>query len=119
MGHTIRVVVKATNAGGTGKATSAATGTVVPPAPANTAPPTISGSTVEGETLNAGKGTWTGNPTSYAYQWEDCNTAGEECANINGATASSYELTASDVERRVRVVASASNAGGSTKANRL
>ena len=112
MGHTLRVVVKATNAGGTGKATSAATGTVLPPAPANTGLPAIGGSAVEGETLSAGKGTWTESPTSYAYQWEDCNAAGEACANVNGATASSYVLASSDVGHRLRVIVTASNAGG-------
>ncbi len=117
VGHTLRVVVSASNAGGSTPATSAATATVVlPPAPTNTALPTVSGSAVEGQTLSASKGTWSVEPTSVGYQWEDCNTAGESCSSIGGATASSYKLTASDVGHTLRVVVSASNAGGSTPA---
>jgi len=78
--------------------------------------PSISGSTVEGERLTATAGTWTGSPTSYAYQWEDCNTSGESCSQISGATASSYKLARGDVGHKVRVAVTASNAGGSTRA---
>jgi hypothetical protein len=116
--HTVRVVVSASNELGKGVATSAATSAVVPPAPTNTAPPTISGSAVEGQTLTAGKGTWTGAPTSYAYQWEDCFSLGEEgCLSVSGATSSTYELTASDVGYTMRVVVTATNAGGETPAS--
>jgi hypothetical protein len=122
VGSTVRVVVSASNAGGVGSATSAATATVVanppppPPAPAYTALPSVSGSAVEGETLSASSGTWTGSPTSYAYQWQDCNAAGESCSNVSSATASSYTLGSSDVGHAVRVVVTASNAGGATPA---
>ncbi|MGO9761414.1 MAG: hypothetical protein ACLP1Q_09185 [Solirubrobacteraceae bacterium] len=116
VGHTLRVIVTASNAGGFTKATSAATATVVPPAPTNTALPTISGSAVEGQTLSVSTGTWTGSPTSYAYQWQDCNTSGEACTNISGATSATYALAASDVGHTLRGVVTASNAGGSTKA---
>ena len=61
---------------------------------------------MEGETLSASSGTWTGNPTSYAYQWQDCDTAGDECSSIGGATSSSYKPTAKDVGDTVRVVES-------------
>ncbi len=116
VGHTLRVVVRATNAGGTGKAISAATGTVVPPAPTYTALPVISGPDVEGDTLKTSNGTWTGSPTSYAYQWEDCNTVGEACSDLGGATAASYTLASSDVGHRLRVIVTASNPGGHNKA---
>jgi hypothetical protein len=113
---TVRVVVTASNAGGQNEAASAATGTVVPPAPANTVPPAIDGSAVEGETLEADTGMWTENPTSFAYQWLDCDTAGEACSNVTGATAESYKLGSDDVGHELRVVVTASNAGGHNEA---
>jgi hypothetical protein len=83
-----------------------------PAAPVNSTPPTIGGTATEGQLLSATTGAWTGSPTSYAYQWQDCNAAGESCSNVTGATASSYTVAASDVGSTVRVVVSASNAGG-------
>jgi hypothetical protein len=88
-----------------------------PPAPTNTVLPAITGSAVEGETLKASTGTWTGGPTSYVYQWQDCNTLGEGCLNVSGATGSSYTLAAGSVGSTVRVVVTASNTGGSTPAS--
>ncbi len=87
-----------------------------PPAPANTAPPNVSGSAVEGQTLTASSGTWSGNPTSYAYQWQDCGVSGGGCSNLSGATASSHTLDAAEVGKTVRVVVTATNADGSTSA---
>jgi hypothetical protein len=121
VGHTVRVVVTASNASGSTSASSAATAVVVtappPAAPANTVLPVVSGSAVEGETLSSSKGSWSGSPTSYAYQWQDCNATGGGCASIAGATASSYKLVAGDVGHTVRVVVTASNASGSTSAS--
>ncbi len=116
-GHTVRVVVTASNADGSTPASSAATGTVLPLAPTNTKPPTISGSAIEGETLHASPGSWSESPTSYAYQWEECNALSGDCMPVSGATASSYTVTPEDVEGTVRVVVTASNGGGSTPAN--
>jgi hypothetical protein len=117
VGHTLRVIVTATNAGGSTSASSAATATALPLPPSNTALPTISGKAVEGETLTAGNGTWSGTPTSYTYQWQDCSNTGESCTNITGATATTYKLTANDVGHTLRVAVTASNAGGSTPAS--
>jgi hypothetical protein len=123
VGHTIRVIVAASNEAGSTPATSAASATVSaipppppPPAPTNTALPTITGTTTEGQTLSASKGTWSGSPTSYTYQWQDCNTLGASCSNTNGATTTSYKLSASDVGHTIRVVVTATNEGGSTPA---
>jgi hypothetical protein len=119
VGDTVRVIVTATNPGGSTPATSAQTAVVQAApvqAPVNTALPSISGAAQQGQALTAGKGTWSGSPTSYGYQWEDCNTSGATCANIAGATSTSYTLTSNDVGDTVRVIVTATNAGGSTPA---
>jgi hypothetical protein len=89
-----------------------------PPArpPANTVRPLVTGAALTGETLKATTGTWTGSPSSFAYQWQDCNSAGAACANIAGASASSYKLKASDVGHTVRVLLTAENEAGSSTA---
>ena len=116
VGDAIDVVVKATNAGGSTPATSDQTATVqTPPAPANTAPPAITGTAELGDTLTASTGSWSNNPTSYGYQWQDCPPS-TSCSNISGATESSYVLQASDVGDAIDVVVKATNAGGSTPA---
>src|SRR4029077_1564139 len=77
VGHAIRVQETATNAGGSSApATSAATAAVVPPVPVNTSSPTISGTAQQGQTLTEAHGSWTNSPTSYAYQWQQCNGEG-------------------------------------------
>jgi hypothetical protein len=114
VGHTLRVQVNASNAGGSGSATSAATATVVPPAPVNTALPVISPSSPQQGSLElASNGTWTNSPTSFTRQWRSCNSLGESCSNISGATGSTYTPVASDVGHTLRVQVTATNAGGS------
>jgi len=64
--------------------------------------------------LTATTGSWTGSPTSYTYQWQDCGTL--TCSNIQNASGSSYQLQHSDVGDTIDVVVTASNDGGSGKA---
>jgi hypothetical protein len=92
-----------------------ATFTAIPP-PANTAPPTIGGTPIQGTTLVASDGTWTGSPTAFAYQWQDCDAFGNACVNIAEATANAHRLTLDDVGHTLRVVVKATNGGGSTSA---
>ncbi|HEX8648665.1 MAG TPA: hypothetical protein VF715_17350, partial [Thermoleophilaceae bacterium] len=113
-GSTFRVVVTATNVVGTASATSNASAVATGVPPANTAAPTISGTTQDGQTLTATNGTWSGTaPFTYAYQWRRCDSAGANCVNISGATSSTYVLGSADVGSTVRVVVTATNSGGS------
>jgi hypothetical protein len=90
-------------------------------APQNTGEPSISGSTVVGATLSASRGSWSGSPTSYAYQWVRCAASGSrpdgsDCAAVGGATTSRYVVSGSDVGWRLRVRVTASNADGAATA---
>ena len=119
VGFTIRVEVTATNSSGSATATSAPTGVVqaAATAPTNTSPPTINGTAQDGQILTASPGAWSGTtPISYAYQWQRCDTSGGNCANISGATATTYTVVSADVGHTLIIVVTASNAGGRASA---
>jgi hypothetical protein len=104
------LVVLAAIAGGL-----AETGGAAPQAPpANTAPPTISGTAQEGSTLTTSNGSWTNSPTSFTYQWRRCDENGGACSNIGGATERTYTLRRPDVGNTIRSRVTARNADGST-----
>jgi hypothetical protein len=84
--------------------------------PVNSTPPSVTGSAIAGQTLKASTGSWTEGPTSYAYRWQRCNSGGEGCAAISGATASSYLLGSADVGATLRVSVIASDASGPSAA---
>ncbi len=110
IGQTLRVQESVPGVNGTiGRATSAPTAPVAEGPPQNTAPPTISGNTTQGQTLTEGHGAWTNSPAGYTYQWEDCNNG---CTPISGATGQTYTLTSSDVGRTIVVQETASNTSG-------
>jgi hypothetical protein len=116
VGDTVRVMVTASNSGGSGKAASAPTATVAAPAqaPKNAVPPSIKGTLTIGQTLTAVNGTFTGTtPLTYGYQWLRCDQSGNTCASISGATASTYKLTTADAGHRFRVIVVAKNSAGS------
>jgi hypothetical protein len=116
-GATVRFAVTATNSGGSTAATSAATAVVTAPtAPTNTAAPSISGTTQVSKVLTGATGSWSGTPTSYGYQWRRCDSTGGTCADISGATASTYTLQSADLSKTLRVVVTATNSVGSSSA---
>jgi hypothetical protein len=79
--------------------------------PANVVPPSVSGSTVQGQPLSAATGSWTGTaPIRYALQWQRDGTP------IAGATSASYTLSPPDVGHRLGVAVTASNSTGATTA---
>ena len=115
-GTSLQVVVTAENADARVPSVSQPTGEVPSP-PANTTPPTISGTAQEEQTLTASTGTWSGSASiSYGYQWQRCGASGSECVNISGATGQGYVLGKHDVETTVRVLVTASNVAGSATA---
>ena len=84
--------------------------------PVNTAPPTISGSAQQGQTLTASPGSWSGaQPIGYDYQWQRCDTSGANCADT-GSTTSTYTLTSTDVGSTIVGAVTASNSAGSATA---
>lgn len=79
-------------------------------APANTVLPAISGTLTVGQTLTAFEGVWSGEPTSFSYQWKN------EGSNIAGATAKTYTLVAGDSGDNITVAVTATNSAGSATA---
>ena len=115
VGNTIRVEEIASNEGGEGSpATSNATTTVIPLPPANNTPPTITGTPQQGKPLEEHHGTWTNGPTSFTYQWLQCEGLGGGCLPIPGATGQTYVPVGVDVGHTIRVEETARNAGGAS-----
>ena len=85
-------------------------------APSNTRLPSISGKAQDGQLLTAHNGSWTGSPTSFAYQWQSCGRAGANCVAIAGATSKQYTVSTNDVGHTLRVAVTAANPDGSGSA---
>jgi hypothetical protein len=115
--HRLHANVLATNADGTGKADTTASGVVAPAAPpTNRTRPTISGTPVVGSTLTANNGTWTGAST-FSYTWQLCDGSGNNCATIAGATGRTYGVRSSDVGHELLARVRAANRFGATTAD--
>lgn len=96
-------------------AAEGSTGPPPPSAPQSTAPPSIAGRLIIGQTLSASRGSWSGTrPISYRYQWQRCHAG---CVPIPGATLPSYTLASRDAGASVRVVVRASNVDGRGRAH--
>jgi hypothetical protein len=91
--------------------------TTGPSAPHSLSAPTISGTAEEISTLTAAPGSWAGYPTpTYAYQWMRCDAGGAACADIAGATGTTYALSFGDTATTMRVRVTATNEAGAISA---
>ena len=120
VGDTIDVIVTATNAGGSASQTSLPTGVVTQPTggstlPANTVAPSLSFADQVGTAITINPGTWVNSPT-FSYQWQQCTWYGTACANISGATGSSYTPVAGNAGHRIQAIVIATNSIGSAVA---
>ena len=76
----------------------------------STTPPAVTGSPVDGQTLTADPGSFSGTgPLTYEYQWQRCEADGSACADIPGATDPTYDLVSADVGGAIVVVVTATN----------
>jgi hypothetical protein len=73
----------------------------------NTAEPTISGSTSVGSTLTGTNGSWTGNPTTFKYNWRRCPPDGGQgagnCEGIIDGPSNTYVLQPNDSGFTIRL----------------
>jgi hypothetical protein len=88
-------------------------------APINTAIPTVSGSTVSGQTLTGNVGSFSGTPTSYSKKFYRNSGTGGAWVQVgstasSSATSSTYALTSGDIGFQIRYGVVATNAQGSS-----
>jgi len=118
IGRPLKVRVSASTPAATASAVSAPTlaiasaGTTAPTAPKPRTPPTIAGTPQVGQTLSGAVGTWTGSPTSFAYQWRRCLADGTPCLAIDGAGRSTYLVSPGDIGATLLLAVTATGKGG-------
>ena len=116
----LRVLVTATNDGGSTDEYSVATSEVLPSAPVSSGAPTVSGTVRVGATLSAGTGSWTSEqvPTSYTYQWQ-VSVNGQDgwtAALGEGGDTAEYDVDLTDDNKYLRVMVTATNAAAAVEA---
>ncbi len=85
-------------------------------APFNTVLPVIAGVPAAGRTLTVSNGTWNNSPTSFTYQWQQCDLGGNNCLNIPSANSNSYVVAPLDSGHSLRASVTGTNANGSSSA---
>jgi len=111
-GHSLVVLVTASNSSGTSSPVNSKPSELVTLAapPVFKTKPTITGKAQVGEALVAKVGTFSGGtPAKFAFQWQRCDQNGASCADVAGATAESYGVRSADVGKTMRVRVMASN----------
>ena len=116
VGKRLRVRVTASNTDGSATAASNATGSVTGSGggrPRNTKAPSISGNLSAGSTLHGDPGTWTGaQPITFSYQWQRCDTSGNNCIVLGGQASDAYTLRDGDIGHTLRFNVGARNTSG-------
>lgn len=84
--------------------------------PVNLTLPVITGGSEVGTELTASSGSWTGSPTSYAYQWRRCDADGVDIEAIVGATTDTYLVDIADLGLTLRCHVIATNGAGASDA---
>lgn len=87
-------------------------------APTNTVLPSIVGTAVQvGVVLTAIEGEWTGDPSSFAYQWQhDASGNGTFADVASGGTSRTYTPVVGDIADSMRVQVTATNGAGTSSA---
>jgi hypothetical protein len=85
------------------------------PTARNTSPPVVTGRAAVNQTLTTSVGSWAGGTTPYSYQWQRCSSSGTSCADISGATATTYLLVPADGGHTVRSTVRATNVNGQSQ----
>jgi hypothetical protein len=86
----------------------------IAPAVVAAGPASAPGTATVGRVLSGFAGGWNASPPpALSLQWTRCDTSGNSCADIAGATAAKYVATASDAGSTLRLKVTASNASGS------
>jgi serine protease AprX len=113
LGSSLRVVVTTTSSGLSAVSASALTAPVTARPPSMTAPPSILGTSEEGQSLRAANGSWQGTePFEFGHQWQRCDVHGASCVDIEGATAAEYTPVVTDVGGTLRLAVTARGLGG-------
>ena len=96
--------------------------TIAPPAASpsvNSTQPALSGTAEVGRTLQVSTGSWSPTPSSYAYAWHRCSSAGTNCQlSPTSTSTSSYLLTSADAGSTI-VAQVAADGVWTTSANSL
>lgn len=89
--------------------------TPAPAAPTLLTSPKVTGIAEYGKKMTASTGKWTGNPTTYMYQWWRCSvwtSKHRTCGPIDGATKAKYTIGQEDLGKKLYVKVMAANAQG-------
>ncbi|GAW48500.1 MULTISPECIES: hypothetical protein [unclassified Nocardioides] len=107
LGNSLVCTVVATNGLGSAAASSPSVRVVSTAKPANTDPPTTTGTGVVGTALTCTPGTWTGTDITYSYAWTRNGAA------IPDTASESYIVLSEDVSATLACIVTATNGNGS------